>query len=95
MSIYNYAERLNYVKIGTWEFVYKSLLVLFFIMPICVGGCFWIGVQIDAIFNIHFLKFIMPFVGSGIGFFFTSLLILLGHGQSTVVEELIQPIQMG
>jgi len=72
-------EKLSLIKIGLWEFLWKFFIVLFIIMPICVGGCFWIGVQIDAVLNIHILKFIMPFIGSGVGFFFTSLLIIMGH----------------
>lgn len=87
----NTMDRLNSVKIGIGEFLWKFFVVLCVIMPICVGGCFWIGMQVDAIFNIHLLKFIMPFVGSGIGFFFTSLLLMMGHNQSVSVEETIQP----
>ena len=80
-------ERLNSTKIGIGEFLWKFFVVLCVIMPICVGGCFWIGMQADALFNIHLLKFIMPFVGSGIGFFFTSLLIMTGHGKEVSREE--------
>jgi len=47
-----------------------------------MGGCFWIGVQADAALNIHFLKFIFPFVGSLVGLFFTALLLLAGHKQA-------------
>ena len=72
-------KRLNSVQIGIGEFLWKFFVVLVFIMPICVGGCFWIGVQMDASLNIHFLKFIMPFIGSAVGFYFTSLLIMTGH----------------
>jgi len=86
-------KRLTTIKIGVLEFVYKFLLVLFVIMPICMGICFWIGVQADAALNIHLLKFIMPFVGSAAGFFFTALLIQAGHKQSApaTVEESVQP----
>ena len=80
-------KRLTNVRIGIVEFLWKFLLVLFVIMPICMGICFWIGVQADAALNIHFMKFIMPFVGSAVGFFFTSLLIMAGHGQSSSMEE--------
>ncbi len=81
-------KRLTTIKIGTLEFLYKFLLVLFIIMPICMGGCFWIGVQADAALNIHLLKFIMPFVGSLIGLFFTALLLLAGHKNvPATVEE--------
>jgi hypothetical protein len=76
-------KKLTTIKIGVLEFVYKFLLVLFVIMPVCMGICFWIGVQADAAFNIHLLKFIMPFVGSAVGFFFTALLIQAGHKEAT------------
>jgi hypothetical protein len=76
-------KRLTGIKIGVLEFVYKFLLVLFVIMPVCMGICFWIGVQADAALNIHLLKFIMPFIGSAIGFFFTALLIQAGHKQES------------
>lgn len=75
-------KRLATIKIGILEFVYKFLLVLFVIMPICMGVCFWIGVQADAALNIHLLKFIMPFIGSAVGFFFTALLLQAGHNQA-------------
>ena len=86
-------KRLATIKIGILEFVYKFLLVLFVIMPICMGICFWIGVQADAALNIHLLKFIMPFIGSAVGFFFTALLIQAGHKQAapTTAEESAQP----
>jgi len=84
-------ERLNSVEIGIPEFLGKFFVVLFIIMPICVGGCFWIGVQMDASLNIHLLKFMMPFVGSLVGFIFASLLVMMGHKQETLTEEIIQP----
>lgn len=86
-------KRLATIKIGVLEFVYKFLLVLFVIMPVCMGICFWIGVQADAALNVHLMKFIMPFVGSAVGFFFTALLIQAGHKQATpaVVEESARP----
>jgi len=86
-------KRLTTIKIGALEFLYKFLLVLFVIMPVCMGLCFWIGVQADAALNIHFLKFVMPFVGSAIGFFFTALLLQAGHKQATptTAEESVVP----
>jgi hypothetical protein len=86
-------KRLATIKIGVLEFVYKFLLVLFVIMPICMGVCFWIGVQADAALNIHLLKFIMPFIGSAVGFFFTALLIQAGHKHAPIVttDESAQP----
>jgi len=86
-------KRLATIKIGILEFVYKFLLVLFVIMPVCMGICFWIGVQADAALNIHLMKFIMPFVGSAVGFFFTALLIQAGHKQAepATVEEPVRP----
>ena len=74
-------KRLTSIKIGVMEFVYKFLLVLFVIMPVCMGLSFWIGVQADAALNIHLLKFIMPFIGSAAGVFLTALLIQAGHKQ--------------
>lgn len=74
-------KKLLTIKIGIVEFLWKFLVVLFVIMPISMGICFWLGVQADAALNIHLLKFIMPFIGSGVGFFFTALLILAGHKQ--------------
>jgi hypothetical protein len=82
-------KRLTTIRIGTLEFLYKFLLVLFVIMPVCMGVTFWIGVQADAALNIHFLKFVMPFVGSAVGVFFTALLLQAGHQQAApaMVEE--------
>jgi len=86
-------KRLAATKIGILEFVYKFLLVLFVIMPVCMGICFWVGVQADAALNIHLLKFIMPFIGSAIGFFFTALLILAGHKEAVpaTAEQPVRP----
>jgi hypothetical protein len=80
-------KRLTNVKIGIVEFLWKFLIVLLIIMPVCMGICFWIGVQADAVLNIHLMKFIMPFVGSAVGFFFTTLLIMTGHGKEVSKEE--------
>jgi hypothetical protein len=80
-------KRLTTIKIGVLEFVYKFFLVLLVIIPICMGGCFWIGVQADAALNIHLLKFIMPFVGSAVGFFFTTLLVMAGHKEAVPATE--------
>ncbi len=84
-------KRLATIKIGVLEFVYKFLLVLFVIMPLCMGVCFWIGVQADAALNIHLLKFIMPFIGSAVGFFFTALLIQAGHKREVPPPRRNQP----
>ena len=86
-------KRLTTIRIGVLEFVYKFLLVLFVIMPICMGICFWIGVQADAALNVHLMKFIMPFIGSAVGFFFTALLLQAGHKQPVPVamEEPARP----
>jgi hypothetical protein len=86
-------KKLTTIKIGAIEFVYKFLLVLFVIMPVCMGLSFWIGVQSDAALNIHLLKFIMPFIGSAAGIFFTALLIQAGHKQAVpaVAEGSAQP----
>ena len=72
-------NRLNSVQIGVGEFLWKFFVVLVLIMPVSMIICFWIGVQADAVFNIHLLKFIMPFIGSAVGFFFTALLVMTGH----------------
>ena len=77
-------ERASSVKIGIGEFLWKFLVVFVVVVPVCVGGCFWIGVQIDAVLNIHFLKFIMPFVGSFAGFIFASLLVMTGHKREAI-----------
>jgi hypothetical protein len=38
------------------------------------------------------MKFIMPFIGSAVGFFFTSLLVMAGHKQAALAaEEPAQP----
>jgi len=85
-------KKLSTIKISIVEFLYKFLLVLFVIMPVSMGICFWIGVQADAALNIHLLKFIMPFIGSAVGFFFTSLLIMAGHKKAApATEESAQP----
>jgi hypothetical protein len=86
-------KRLTTIKIGAIEFLYKFLLVLFVIMPVCMGLTFWLGVQADAALNIHFLKFVMPFVGSAVGVFFTALLLQAGHKQAAPVtlEEAAKP----
>jgi len=84
-------KRLTTIRIGTIEFLYKFLLVLFVIMPVCMGGCFWIGVQADAALNIHLLKFIFPFIGSLVGLFFTALLLQAGHkAVPATVEEAVK-----
>jgi len=89
-------KRLTTIKIGTLEFLYKFLLVLFIIMPVCMGGCFWIGVQADAALNIHLLKFVMPFVGSLVGLFFTALLLQAGHkAVPATVEEPVKSYSDG
>lgn len=67
------------INTGPIEFVLKFLLVLFVIMPGCMGGAFWIGLQIDTALNIHLLKFVLPFVGTMLGVFVTALLIVAGH----------------
>jgi hypothetical protein len=86
-------KKLACLKIGIVEFLYKFLVVFFVIMPVCMGGCFWIGVQADAALNIHLLKFIMPFVGSWVGLFFTALLLQAGHKEvaPAIAEEPAKP----
>ena len=80
-------KRLSTIQIGIVEFLYKFLLVLLIIMPVSMGVCFWIGVQADAALNIHLLKFIMPFIGSAVGFFFTAMLLLAGHKLAAPATE--------
>lgn len=80
-------KRLTTIKIGTLEFLYKFLIVLFVIMPACMGAFFWIGIQVDSVINIHLFKFIMPFLGAAAGFFFTALLLQAGHKQEVPVAE--------
>jgi len=76
----------NLLRINTswWEFLIKFPLVLFVIMPGCMGGSFWIGVQLDATAHINFLKFIFPFIGTLVGVYITSLLIMVGHTKPKV-----------
>jgi hypothetical protein len=72
-------KKLQSIDTSGWEFLIKFPLVLFVIMPCCMGGFFWIGVQLDSLANIHFLKFILPFAGTFAGLYLTALLILAGH----------------
>jgi hypothetical protein len=71
----------NLLNINTsiLEFMLKFPLALFVIMPASMGGFFWLGVQIDTMLNIHFLKFLLPFIGTGVGIYLTGLLIMAGH----------------
>jgi len=86
-------KKLTSIKIGVLEFLYKFFLVSFIIMPVCMGGCFWIGVQADAALNIHLLKFIFPFIGTFVGLFFTGLLLQAGHNHEapSAAEEPAKP----
>jgi hypothetical protein len=71
------------VNTSVWEFLLKFPLVLFVIMPVCMGGFFWLGVQTDALLNINFFKFLFPFLGTVVGVYFTALLIMAGHTKQT------------
>ncbi|MGA2158421.1 MAG: hypothetical protein ABSG90_04290 [Dehalococcoidia bacterium] len=79
-------KRVMGVNTSLWEFLVKFPLSLFIIMPGCMGGAFWIGYQIDAAANIHFLKFIFPFLGTFLGLYVTGLLIMLGHSKQSASE---------
>ena len=72
-------KNLLHINTGVWEFLIKFPLVLFVIMPGCMGGAFWIGVRVDAALNIDFMKFVLPVIGTSIGIFLTALLIMAGH----------------
>jgi hypothetical protein len=72
-------KKLLNIQTGPIEFVVKFLLVLFLIMPGCMGGAFWIGLQIDTALHIHLLKFLLPFIGTILGVYLTALLIAAGH----------------
>jgi hypothetical protein len=69
------------LKINTswWEFLIKFPIVLFIIMPLSMGGAFWLGLIIDSLIHIHLFKLILPFGGTVLGVYLTALLILAGH----------------
>jgi len=71
---------------GIIEFLVKFPIAIFVIMPVCMGGAFWIGLQVDSALHIHFLKFIFPFLGTFLGIFLTGLLIMLGHTRQSASE---------
>jgi len=48
-------------------------------MPGCMGGFFWLGLQLDALINIHLLKFVLSFLGTAAGIYLTILLVVAGH----------------
>ena len=77
-------RKLQNANTGWVEFFLKFPIVFFFIMPICMGGCFWIGFQLDSLLNVHIFKMISPVVGSVIGLYLTALFILLGHAKENV-----------
>jgi hypothetical protein len=72
-------KKLLKVSTSPVEFLLKFPVVLFLIMPGCMGGAFWIGLQIDTALHIHLLKFILPFIGTALGVTLTSLLLVAGH----------------
>ena len=72
-------KKLLKVSTSPVEFLLKFPVVLFLIMPGCMGGAFWIGYQIDTALHIHLLKFILPFIGTALGVALTSLLLMAGH----------------
>jgi hypothetical protein len=79
-------KKIMSVNTSWWEFLLKFPLALFVIMPVCMGGAFWIGFQIDSAVHIHFLKFIFPFLGTFLGVYLTGLLIMLGHTRQSTSE---------
>jgi len=79
-------SKLQNINTGIIEFLFKFVLVSFLIMPACILGCFWIGVQIDSVLNINFLKFIFPLIGTVAGFSFTALLIVSGHTKQRAAD---------
>jgi hypothetical protein len=72
-------KKLLSINTGPLEFLVKFLIVFFLIMPGCMGGAFWIGLQIDTALHIHLLKFLLPFVGTIVGVYLTALVIAAGH----------------
>jgi hypothetical protein len=72
-------KKLLKISTSPLEFLLKFPVVLFLIMPGCMGGSFWIGLQIDTALHIHLLKFILPFIGTALGVYLTSLLLMAGH----------------
>ena len=81
LGIVNMIKKLKTVNTSGIEFLYKFAIVLFIIMPVCMGGFFWIGLQFDNMLNIHLFKFVFPFLGTLVGVFFTALLIMAGHSK--------------
>jgi hypothetical protein len=67
------------VNTSWWEFLLKFPVVLFLIMPGCMGGAVWLGIQLDTALHIHLLKFVLPFIGTIVGVFLTALLLAAGH----------------
>jgi len=72
-------KKLLSINTGPLEFLVKFLIVFFLVMPGCMGGAFWVGLQIDTALHIHLLKFILPFVGTIVGVYLTALVIAAGH----------------
>jgi hypothetical protein len=79
-------KKVQNTNTGIIEFLVKFPIVTFVIMPGCVGGAFWIGLQVDSAAHIHFLKFIFPFFGMVLGIYLTGLLIMLGHTKQNASE---------
>jgi len=84
-------KKLQNTNTSLWEFLLKFPLVLFVIMPGCMGGTFWIGMQLDTALNIHFFKFVFPFIGTFVGIFLTGLLIMAGHTRQEVTDAVNDP----
>jgi len=91
MGVRAMLKKLLTINISIWEFLYKFPIVLFVIMPGCMGGFFWIGMQIDAALNIHFLKFLFPFIGTFVGIYFPGLLIMAGHTKQKATSTADEP----
>jgi hypothetical protein len=80
-GVCNMLKKLQNANTSWSEFFLKFPIVFFFIMPVSMGGCFWIGFQFDSLLNIHILKIIFPVVGLVVGLYLTALFILLGHAK--------------
>jgi hypothetical protein len=72
-------KKLLKISTSPLEFLLKFPVVLFMIMPGCMGGAFWVGLQMDTALHIHLLKFILPFAGTILGVYLTALVIAAGH----------------
>jgi len=80
-------KKLQDTNTGFLEFFIKFPVMFFLVMPASMGGCFWVGLQLDSLLNIHLLKMVFPVIGSVLGLYLTGLLVLWGHAREAVVNK--------